>query len=216
MIGFGVVRDNPWHITLSDDDPAVRELLDARFGPGTRPVTYAADRFLAAEFAARVRAAPGVYLRRVARTLVGQITAGAYAGGFYQLVVPSDRDAPARYEELRARLAHEPLPFVCRQPGVAAIVGLQSLSSLIGRVVVFASFVCLPFTIVWAIRRRQVWYACIAAPLVYKTAMVTLLAWADARFTSPMYAFHVLNLITFVGVMRRGALPGGRGADCAR
>ncbi len=60
LIGFGVVPDNPWQITLSDDDAAVAGLLAARLGPRAGTMSFHADRLLRAEFVACVRQAPAV------------------------------------------------------------------------------------------------------------------------------------------------------------
>ncbi len=207
LIGFGVVPDNPWDITTSDDDPVVRNLLSAHFGRATCPVTAEADRLLKAEFVNCVRAAPAVYLRRVLRTLADQITAGIYPGEFYRLALATQHEPLDGYRQLRAELARNPFEFVGARPGPAAALALQFAASLFGRVVVCLSFLCLPLTLVYALVRRQWWHFCYQAPLVYKTALVALLAWAEPRFTTPVYPFHLVNLAVAAGLLHQWLAP---------
>jgi hypothetical protein len=212
MIGFGADPANPWHITLEDDDPVVRGLVTAELGPTASTVSFQADRLLKEHFLACVREAPATYARRVARAVLRQPLMGVWPVEFFRLLAAGEGGGLEEYLGLRRELVGSPVAFVRAQPGTAALIGLQVGSTLFGRAVILLSFLCLPFSVLGGFAKRQIWFACFLVPIGYKAAVVALLAWADGRFTEPVYVFHVVNIT--VGAVAAWRLAVRRLAPC--
>jgi len=201
-ISFGVVPDNPWGITVSDEDPHLRRMVEERFGPGARPLSLECDRFLNARFREMVKEAPGVYLHKVLSVSVQQLLGGAYSGEFVLLLAPGEAGTD-EYLRGRAELLTRPLKSLRTHPREAGIIAAQLFSGLLAKLVVLVSFCVLPLTFWSAWRARSGWYLCLLIPILYKAATVSLLAWAQPRFTSAVYPLHLVNAVAGSGIAFR-------------
>ena len=212
LAGFGHVPDNRWGITISDEDPVIANMIVASLGHAASPVSYEADCVLKQEFRRLVQADPREYLRKVLHTTWRHVRRGAYAGEFVRRVATSGADPDEYYFATRSELVRHPWQVLSANPLGVLLVVLQVGCSLVGKVVVLVSFLSLPIIAVWALARRRTLLFCFIAVIVYSAAVVGLLALADSRFASHVYAFHLLNILVAAGLLRNwlGRVWGGR------
>ena len=205
LTGFGHVPDNRWGITISDGDPFVYSQLRQRFGvlpTRTRPaLLYEQDRFLKGEFIRLVRADPGEYARKILYTFVAHLTGGTYPGEFYNRLGQTKPEADRIYLSMQAAFKNSPLRFFADNGARSLLFSLQIYSSLLGRVIVLLSFVLMPIVLIYGVRRRLWLLLCAEASILYSALVLTLLANAVGRFSSPLYPFHLVNIIVGFSIL---------------
>jgi len=195
LIAFGYVEDNPWGITVNDNDPVVAGMIREHLGRDVPPVHYEADRVLRQEFVRLVRAAPHVYARRVLRILWLSAVGGAYSGEFFRWIDAQSDVAEKRYAEMRARWHRMQVSELAQRPRDAALVALQLLGRLPTVPIVFASLLLLPLTATWGIRRRNALVCCTVAGIVGTWLLTGLTGLPEPRFANPIYPLHLANLV---------------------
>lgn len=207
LTGFGHVPNNRWGITLDDHDPTVAGWVEEHFGEPRCVTRPEVDAFLKRKFVEIVRADPGEYARKCKVTFIRHVWRGVYPGEVHMLFVRLLEQPESYYVEIRGLLARDPLEFFRLTGPAGVLCGLHLYAALLGRIVVFLSFLLLVVLVPYALVRRQAFLLVLQGAILYTALVVTLLANGDGRFSSPVYLFHLVNLVVGVellaGVLRR-------------
>jgi hypothetical protein len=195
LTGFGNLGHNRWGITLHDDDPVVAGMIQRELGRPASPVSFVADQVLRREFRRLVAADPREYARKCIKTFTLHALGGTYAGNIHDWLATDPSLARDRYLTARQQLATRPLAALRQDPRTVFLVLTQGGVALLSKLVVALSFCALPITLVHACRRGRVLLLGGLIAIVYTALTVALLANADPRFSSPVYLFHLLNLV---------------------
>ena len=94
------------------------------------------------------------------------------------------------------------------------IAVVQIFSALLGRAVVFFSFLLLPLTVVAAFRRGSLFLLLLLAGIAYQGA-INVFAYHMPSYTSNMYFFHLVNLSLGMVLLSEYVLRRLRGLDNA-
>ena len=207
FIGLGNLPGNKWKIQADDGDSVMRRVMEERFGkPAPSSVTYESDVFLKGQFLQRIREQPGEYLTKVAHSGFALLTKGAYAGELFSVnACEPDCYAKFRYgvpsvvAELRRHY------FRWDSEDIHAIVYLAS--EFLTRSLVLLSFLMLPFSAWFALRRRDLFTASVAVTIIYH-GLLSMAGYFMSAYTSTIFLFLIVNLLmggTFL-IKRRGTL----------
>jgi hypothetical protein len=194
ITGLGHLKDNRWGITINDEDPFVQSLIFNHFGSLRKPVEYDTDQFLKGEFIRLVKESPRDYSLACAERFKIIITHGLYPGEFFRYIFPNNH-AMDCYLTLRNDFNNSPIKTLINSPLSLMVLILQGCSSFEGKILIFLSFVIMPFTIVFAIKQRNIIMISIVSIIIYQCLVISLIANCDPRFTSQVYIYHLLNIV---------------------
>jgi 4-amino-4-deoxy-L-arabinose transferase-like glycosyltransferase len=193
FIGLGALPGNKWGITPVDGDPKMHQLLKERFGPEVSFVSQESDQFLKSTFLEYILKDPLEYSKKVLYVFKRVVTGGMYSGEFYE----NPECQPNCWSENRARFQNiisKPLNFFQMDRGQRASTGFLMYSIIVARMVIFFSFITLPFIAIKGILERNLFLILLHASILYFSLVISLSNYLSS-YTCNMYILHGLNLM---------------------
>lgn len=181
FIGLGRnLPGNKWGISAKDQDPFERTLIKEHFGKALSPWSYEADQFLKRRFLQLISEDPLEYVKKCLYSLWFTIFGGVYPGDFF------NTGQKGRIAKLKNT------DFSVFLTDIRAF--LYGLSTVSGLIIIFLSFIVLPFVTVKSLIEKDIFFILLIYSIAYQTA-INIFGYNMSSYTSNMYLFHLINLI---------------------
>lgn len=192
FIGLGNLPGNKWGITPKDGDPKMHRAIQSHFGENKSFVSYEADQFLKTVFFKMISEDPHHFAKKAMHNLKKTIVEGTYQGEFYE----SPDCYPNCYTEL-----DENINAIHRSPGHYFDLDTRSKFSIpfhiysgkFSRILTLLSYLALPFTLFYTIKKRNVLLLAFICPIAYQTA-INMVGYCMPTYTTNIFFFLVINL----------------------
>lgn len=193
FIGLGNLPGNKWRIQADDGDSVMHRVLKEKFGkPVPASVTFKADGFLKRQFVERIKEEPAEYLRKMAYTGRSIVVKGAYSGEVYEMK-ECRPDCWRRLDNRGLRVIADLPQLASVSPGLAIRTVAYLGSEAITRFFVLLSYLVFPFTVLVAVRRRNLLAGVVVLTIGYQS-LLSMAGYYMPAYTSMLFLILALNL----------------------
>lgn len=195
FIGLGNDPQNRWGIAPEDADPVMNNLVNEHFKTTHHStLDYEADQFLKKTFLTYITAYPWDYAKKCVHAFKLLITDGFYPGEFFRVEngeVSGFKEQ--RLRELFINIVRSPVLLITHPVESLRII-VSGVSQRMGMILVFISYLLMPLTVWYAVRRRSLFMCLMLAVIVYQT-MINTLCYQMVCYTSNLYIFYLLHAV---------------------
>lgn len=216
-VGLGNLSDNKWGITQGDNDPKLAQFIKDHYGVPRTTLVYETDSLLKKEFLRIISGDPKEYLRKCFNSLYKMSISGVYSGEFWlkelmkiqplaPWIQPGDTwksesgDAQRRYA-IKKDLSDNPLKlFSIVKPMELARIIANNLSSKQGKLIVFLSFLMIPLSVIYSIKRKN-YFVIFFLIIVFYQIAINVFAYNWYLYTTNIFLYLIMNLVFAVSVL---------------
>jgi hypothetical protein len=217
-IGLGNLPGNKWGITQLDNDPKLAQLVIDFYGQPKATLLFETDSLIKKEFKRLISNDPKEYIKKCVYSFYKMSISGVYSGEFYlkeqmkiqplaYWIQPGDTwekgnsDYQRRYT-LKYLFINDPLKLLSViKPLELARIIINKVSLFEGKLIVFLSFLILPISLIYCIKRKNFFVIFFLIVVLYQIA-INVFAYNWYLYTSNVFLYLILNLVFAYSVIR--------------
>lgn len=191
-MGLGSLPGNKWGIMPHDGDPRMLAAIKSHFGENKSFVSYEGDQFLKTAFLKLIAEDPFHFVEKTIHNLKRTVTKGTYQGEFYESADCHPK-CYSNYITNMATLISSPSHYFKLDMRSQITIPVIIFSSAFSKYMVLFSFLLLPFTLIHALRNRNLLLITLLCGIAYQTAL-NMVGNHLSTYTTNIFIFLLLNL----------------------
>jgi hypothetical protein len=219
-VGLGNLPDNKWGITQFDNDPKMAQLITDHYGAPKTTLVFTTDSLLKKEFFRLISNNPKEYLRKCFYSFCKMSVSGVYSGEFWlkekanvqplaPWIQPGDTwvSRNGDYElqrriSLKKELLNNPIRLFSFQNVLdTSRILIDKLSSIEGKLIVFLSFLLIPFSLFFGFKRKN-WFNILFLIIILYQIAINVFAYNWSLYTTNVFLYLIMNLVFAFSILR--------------